>query len=88
MNWAVEFSKSAEKELRKLQKPDQKKIISYLKSRIQTAENPRQFGKGLLGSFSGLWRYRVSDFRIICQIEDEKLTILVIQIGNRKEVYR
>ncbi len=66
----------------------QKRIVSFLQERIQTADNPRSTGKALQGSLSGLWRYRVGDYRLLCRIEDDELIILVIEIGHRREVYR
>jgi mRNA interferase RelE/StbE len=87
MIWCVELDDGIEKELRKLGKSTQKKIINYLETRIATHEDPRRFGKALRGKLSGLWRYRVGDLRIICRIEDTKLIVLVITIGHRKEIY-
>jgi mRNA interferase RelE/StbE len=85
--WKIEWDEKAVKEAKKLDKASRKKIVSYLEQRIATADNPRQFGKPLLGNKSGLWRYRVSDYRIICSIEDNKLTVLVVAVGHRKNIY-
>lgn len=63
------------------------RIIQYLKSRIATDESPRRFGKALVGDKSGLWRYRVKDYRILCNIEDRKLVVLVLRASHRKNVY-
>jgi len=63
----------------------QKRILSYL--REQVMENPRNFGKQLSGDKAGLWRYRIEDFRVICRLQDEKLTVLVLAVGHRKEIY-
>lgn len=62
-----------------------KKIISYLKER--TTKNPRNFGKHLSGDKSGLWRYRIGDFRVICRLQDDRLVVLVVAVGHRKEIY-
>ncbi len=86
--WRVSFSPAAERALTKLDREAQKDILRYLKSRIATAEDPRRFGKALTGGLSGLWRYRVRDHRIICQIEDREITVLVLNVGHRREVYR
>lgn len=66
----------------------QKRIVSFLQDRIQAAENPRTSGKALQGNLSGLWRYRVGDYRLLCRVEDEELVVLVIEIGHRREIYR
>ncbi|MDO8843841.1 type II toxin-antitoxin system RelE/ParE family toxin [Methylicorpusculum sp.] len=88
MAWTVKFSNDAMRDLSKLDKPVQKRIAAFLQERIQPVDNPRASGKALQGSLSGLWRYRVGDYRLLCRIEDDELLILVIEIGHRKEVYR
>ena len=85
--WRVELKESARKELRKLSKKTQDRILRYLRSRIATAEDPRRQGKVLHGRFAGLWRYRVGDFRVLCRIEDKASTVRVLAIGDRKHVY-
>lgn len=65
----------------------QKRIVSFLQDRIQPADNPRNTGKALQSNLSGLWRYRVGDYRLLCKIEDGELIVLVIEIGHRREVY-
>jgi len=87
LGWTIEWDERAVKELKKLDKQGQKDIIQYLKSRIATDESPRRFGKALIGDKSGLWRYRVKDFRILCNIEDGKLVVLVLRASHRKNVY-
>jgi len=86
--WTIRFSDNAKRELQKLDKPLQRRITSFLTNRIQNTLNPRSTGKALQGQLAGYWRYRVGDYRIICQIKDDELLILVIEIGHRKEVYR
>lgn len=86
--WRVTFSPAAERSLRKLDKTAQIEILRYLRRRIETTEDPRRFGHALHGNLAGLWRYRVRDFRIICRIEDEEITVLVLEIGHRREIYR
>ena len=65
-----------------------KRILDYMDERIAPASDPRSYGKPLTGPLGNLWRYRVGDFRVICSIEDEVLLILVVEIGDRKDVYR
>ena len=89
MGWRIEFEASAKKDLAKLDKPVAKRIISFLRDRIALAEDPRALGQALRGSkFCEFWKYRVGDYRIICTIEDGALLVLVVRIGNRREVYR
>lgn len=87
MTWTVEFDDAAAKELRKLDRQAQSDILRYLRERIATDEDPRRFGKPLSGELTGLWRYRVRNYRIICNIEDDKLIVLVVRVSHRKDVY-
>jgi mRNA interferase RelE/StbE len=86
--WQIELTESAAKTLRKLDKPVAGKITQFLRERVMPHDDPRVSGKALTGPLGGLWRYRVGDMRIICEIQDDRLLILVIDIGNRREVYR
>jgi len=86
--WTVEVSGSARKQLDKLGSREATQITRYLRDRIATADDPRQFGKGLAGELSGHWRYRVGDYRIICQIIDQRLVVLVVELGHRRDIYR
>ena len=79
MTWSIEFDDAAAKELRKLDKQAQRDILKYLRERIATDEDPRRFGKPLSRNLAGLWRYRVRDYRLICNIEDDKLVVLVLE---------
>ncbi|AWB66272.1 type II toxin-antitoxin system mRNA interferase toxin, RelE/StbE family [Saccharobesus litoralis] len=88
MAWKIEWDDHALKDLKKLDKQTQKDIVKYLKTRISTADSPRQFGKSLVGDKIGLWRYRVKDYRIICKIEDDRLVVVVLRTSHRKNVYR
>ena len=83
----VEYSDEAKKQIKKLDKQIQKRIIDYLDN-ISTLENPRSKGKGLTSNFVGLWRYRVGDYRVICRIVDSELVIIALAIGHRREVYK
>ena len=87
MIWKIEFDSDVEKDLRKLGHTAQKKILTYLKNKLMLVSDPRTLGKPLSGELSGLWRYRVGDYRILAQIEDDALIILVIHVGHRKNVY-
>jgi len=87
LTWTVEFDDAAAKELRKLDRQAQSDILRYFRERIATDEDPRRFGKPLSGEFAGLWRYRMREYRMICNIEDEKLIVLVIRVSHRKDVY-
>ena len=87
LTWTVEFDESAAKELRRLDKQIQREILNYFRQRIATDEDPRRFGKPLARDLVGLWRYRVRDYRMICNIEDDKLIVLVVRVSHRKDVY-
>ena len=84
----MSFSPAAERAIAKLDRKVQADILRYLKTRIATPGSPRRFGKALTGGLAGLWRYRVRDWRIICRIEAHDATVLVLDIGNRREIYR
>ena len=86
--WRIEITRIAEKQIQKLSRPAQESIVRFLRERAQPAGDPRQFGKPLHGDKGGLWRYRVGDYRLICDIQDERITVLVIRVGHRKDVYR
>ncbi|MDQ7073426.1 MAG: type II toxin-antitoxin system RelE/ParE family toxin [Gammaproteobacteria bacterium] len=79
MIWRIEFDDAAAKELRKLDRQIQKEILHYLRKRIATEDDPRRFGKPLSHSLAGLWRYRIRNYRIICNIEEDKLVVLIVR---------
>ena len=85
MAWKIEWDVRAKKELMSLDAGVQRKILAYLRKRA--TENPRSFGKQLSGNKVGLWRYRIEDFRVICRLQDDKLLVLVVAVGHRKEIY-
>lgn len=88
MAWTIEYTDTAKRQLRKLDKQAARRILDFIDERAASRRNPRDTGKALTGNLLGAyWRYRVADFRIICDIQDKKLCVLVIQIGNRREVY-
>lgn len=88
MTFHVELTESARKELKKLDYYTQKIILLWLNKNLEGCSDPRLHGKALSQNCVGQWRYRVGDYRIIAQIEDNKLIILVIAIGHRREVYK
>jgi len=85
--WTIEYDEGAIADLRKLDRQMQREILDYLEKRIATAEDPRVFGKPLRHSKFGLWRYRMRDFRIICQLQQARLTVLVVAVGHRRTIY-
>ena len=89
MVWIINYTESASKQLKKLDKQVALRILDYMDQRVATLDDPRSLGKNLVGPKLGeYWRYRVGDIRIICNIADQQMCVLVIEIGNRKEVYR
>jgi len=87
MRWSYSFDERALRELQKLDRQVQRNILAYLDKRIAVPEDPRRFGKPLRAGLAGLWRYRVRDYRLICQIKDQCLLVLVVSVGHRKDVY-
>ena len=89
MNWTIEFAPEAVRELDKLDRQVTRRILKFLRDRVAKLEDPRSIGTALKGSKLGEFRkYRVGDYRIICRTEDDRLLILVLRIGHRREVYR
>jgi len=86
--WRVEISRTAEKQFKKLDQQIQAKLVRYLRERVRESADPHQFGKALRGEKKGLWRYRVGDYRIICDIRDAEKTVAVLALGHRKHIYR
>ena len=89
MVWKIEFDPSAQRELDKLDSQQAKRILKFLLERVAKQSNPRNLGEALTGSrYGDLWKYRVGDYRIISHISDKEILILVVKIGNRRDVYR
>jgi mRNA interferase RelE/StbE len=89
LTWKVEFVRSAEKEIAALDREAAKRIIRFLKTRVAKAEHPRMLGEALRGPELGrFWKYRVGAYRVIARIDDGALTVLVVRIGHRRQVYR
>lgn len=87
MTWKVEFDPRAQKELDQLDRNHAKQILKYLSDRIAADEDPRRFGDPLRKDLSGLWKYRIGNYRVICDIQDQVLIVLVVRIGHRRRVY-
>jgi len=85
--WKIEYDPGALQDLKKLDRAVQREIIDYMDNRIANARTPRDFGKPLRGSRFGLWRYRVRDYRIICELQEKRLVVLVVAIGHRSTIY-
>ncbi len=88
MVWRIEFAESVQKDVRKLDAQERKCIRDFIEVKVALLEDPRSLGKPLSGGLSGLWRYRVGNYRVIANIEDRDVRILVVKIAHRKEVYR
>jgi mRNA interferase RelE/StbE len=86
--WTIEYTDTAKGQLRKLDKHTARRVLDFMDERIAGLENPRHTGKALTGPLGGLWRYRVGDCLVICDIQDSALRVLVVQVGNRREFYR
>jgi mRNA interferase RelE/StbE len=87
--WTIDFAESAAKQLRKLDAPVARRITAFLRDRVASAVDPRALGAALKGDELGqFWKYRVGDYRVIAQIRDREVRILVVRIGHRHEVYR
>ena len=87
MSYSIETTSRFDKEFKKLDKYTQLMIKAWIDKNLDGCENPRIHGKGLTANLSGQWRYRIGDYRLICQIEDDRLVILALSVGHRREVY-
>lgn len=89
MSWTVRYTSDAVRQIRKLGPQTEARLRKYLHEHVETLDNPRSVGQALAGSRLGhFWRYRVGDYRIICDILDDDLIILVVEVGHRREIYR
>ena len=86
--WRIEFEAGAARQLRKLGQTAIDRILKTLKRDLARTGDPRAFGEAMIGNWTGFWRYRVGDYRLICRIEDERVTVYVIEVGHRREIYR
>lgn len=88
MAWTIEYAESVRKSIEKLDRQTRTRIRTYLENRVASLDDPRSQGKPLTGPLGGLWRYRVGDYRIICELQDKRLVVFVVTIDHRSEVYR
>lgn len=88
MAWTIRFDPRAERDLAGLGREEAKRIARTLRDRIALLDDPRKLGDALAGGWSGYWRYRVGDYRVIARIEDAQVTILVVRVAHRRQVYR
>lgn len=86
--YTVRYEKSAQKSLKKMDKHLARLILSWVSKNLEGTDSPRIHGKKLVGNKSGQWQYRIGDYRLLANIEDETITILVLEIGHRREVYK
>ena len=86
--YKVEYTPKAIKQLQKTDKHTRKLIYAWIDKNLQNSEDPRLYGKGLTADRSGQWRYRVGDYRVLANIQDETIVILILEIGHRKDIYR
>lgn len=87
MKFRIVFTERVKKQLKKLDKYIASLIIGWLEKNIEGCENPRIHGKGLVENKSGQWRYRIGDYRVICEIQDTEIIVLVLEVGHRREIY-
>lgn len=87
MAWKINYSERALKTLKKMDPQSAKRILDFLEKRIAVQDDPRTHGKPLKGELGVFWRYRIGDYRVLCEIQDGELVILAALIGHRKEVY-
>lgn len=88
LSWTIEYTETARTQLRKLDRPAARRILDYMSERVAELDDPRSTGRALAGPLGGLWRYRTGDYRVLCEIQDGALLILVVRIGHRRRVYR
>ncbi len=88
MAWTANFDPRALRELEKLDRMAQRRVVKFLQERVLRGADPRDLGKAMTGDKAGLWRYRLGDYRLICRIDDESELVLVLRVAHRKEAYR
>ena len=87
MPWNIKYTETAVKALLDMDRHQAQQIKKYLDERIAPAENPRAFGHGLTSNLAGLWRYRIGNYRVVVEIQDSQLVVLVVSVGHRSKVY-
>ena len=88
MRYRIETTERFDREFRKLDRYTQRMVKAWIDRNISETDNPRQHGKGLSADRRGQWRYRIGDYRLLCEIQDDRLVILALTIGHRREIYR
>jgi len=88
LTWTLRISETAKRQLKRLDRSTAQTLLRYLNRLVRETEHPRQRGKGLSANLTGLWRYRVGDYRLICDIQDGELMVLVLQVVHRRQAYR
>ena len=88
MKYTVEYTKRAIKQLKKLDKQTSALLLGWIEKSLVDCDNPRQFGKGLTANRKGEWRYRIGDYRLVADIQDDKIVILILNIGHRRDIYK
>lgn len=88
MNYRLYYTKEAKKALKKLDKPILVMVKAWIEKNLNNTDDPRRYGKTLKGKYSGYWRYRVGNYRLICEIREQELVIILIDLGHRREIYR
>lgn len=86
--YKVRYEKNAQKALKKMDKYQASLILSWISKNLEDTDSPRVHGKGLIGNKSGQWRYRIGDYRLLANIDDDTITILVLEIGHRRDIYK
>jgi mRNA interferase RelE/StbE len=87
-SYSIKYSEHFEKDIHKIDRTQAQKILKYLKKNIDGSNNPRAFGKALVGNRSGQWRYRIGNYRIICDIQDKECIVLALETTHRKDIYK
>ena len=88
MGWTIEYTETARDQLQGLDKPIARRIVDYMSDRVANLDDPRSHGRALVGPLGGLWRYRVGDYRVLCELRDEALRILMVRIAHRSRACR
>jgi len=88
MAWTIEFDPDARRELEKLDKSVSGRILKFLRERVAVLDDPRTIGERLHGPLRQYWRYRIGDYRLICSLKDDRLVVIVVRIGHRREIYK
>ena len=88
MKYKVLFTERALKQFKKLDINVSSLIFGWIEKNIEGSSNPRMFGKALTGNKTGQWRYRIGDYRLLCEIRDKEIVVLVLEVGHRKEIYK